>query len=58
MLPSMPFVMTKSRLLRQVNGVLLKRATGKSFTIQIDLFGETEVNWCPGLGTVWQMTKS
>jgi leucyl-tRNA synthetase len=33
------------------NGTLSQRYSGKIFAIPIDVL-ETEVNWCPGLGTV------
>jgi leucyl-tRNA synthetase len=32
--------------------VLLKRATGNPLQYRLTYLAETEVNWCPGLGTV------
>jgi leucyl-tRNA synthetase len=48
----MPFVMIKS-LLRQVTGVLFARAARENpLQYRLTYLAETEVNWCPGLGTV------
>jgi leucyl-tRNA synthetase len=47
----MPFVMIKSRFW-QVTGVFCKRARENPLQYRLTYLAETEVNWCPGLGTV------
>jgi leucyl-tRNA synthetase len=42
----------KIAVLRQVTGVLLQSSKENPLQYRLTYLAETEVNWCPGLGTV------